>query len=131
MQNSSFRELTVYKKAFAIAMEIFELTKEFPKEERYSLIDQIRRSSRAVCSCVAEAYRKRDYSAYFVSKSSDADMENSETQTWLDFSLACSYITEEQFKNLLEKSEEVGKLLNHMIENPEKYLRKKEKQLTE
>ena len=131
MQNSSFRELTVYKKAFAIAMEIFELTKEFPKEERYSLIDQIRRSSRAVCSCIAEAYRKRDYSAYFVSKSSDADMKNSETQTWLDFSLACSYITEDQFKNLLEKSEEVGKLLNHMIENPEKYLRKKEKQLTE
>ncbi|HEU5290743.1 MAG TPA: four helix bundle protein [Cyclobacteriaceae bacterium] len=131
MQNSSFRELTVYKKAFALAMEIFELTKEFPKEERYSLIDQIRRSSRASCSCVAEAYRKRDYSAYFVSKSSDADMENSETQTWLDFSLACSYITEDQFKNLLEKSEEVGKLLNHMIENPDKYKRKKDKEVVE
>ena len=131
MQNSSFRELTVYKKAFTLAMEIFELTKEFPKEERYSLIDQIRRSSRAICSCIAEAYRKRDYSAYFVSKSSDADMENSETQTWLDFALACAYITEDQFKNLLEKSEEVGKLLNHMIEHPEKYIRKKDKQLTE
>ena len=131
MQNSSFRDLTVYKKAFELAMEIFELTKEFPKEERYSLIDQIRRSSRAVCSCIAEAYRKRNYSAYFTSKSSDADMENSETQTWLDFSRACFYITEDQFKNLLEKSEEVGKLLNHMIENPEKYIRKKEKQLDE
>ena len=131
MQNSNFRDLTVYKKAFQLAMEIFELSKAFPKEERYSLTDQIRRSSRAVCSCIAEPYRKRDYSAYFVSKSSDADMENSETQTWLDFSRACCYIKDEQFESLLEKSEEVGKPLNHMTENPEKYLRKKDKQTAE
>jgi four helix bundle protein len=128
MQNSSFRDLTVYKRAFQLAMEIFELSKDFPKEEKYSLIDQIRRSSRAICGCIAEAYRKRNYPAYFVSKSSDADMENSETQAWLDFSRACGYLNEDQFQDLLMKSEEVGKLLNHMVENPEKYIRKREKQ---
>lgn len=127
--NQSFRDLTVYKKAFALAMEIFEVSKSFPKEERYSLIDQIRRSSRSVCSCIAEAYRKRDYQAYFVSKSSDADMENSETQTWLDFALACHYITEEQQEKLLEQSEEVGRMLNHMVENPELYVRKRDKNM--
>lgn len=125
--NQSFRDLTVYKKAFALAMNIFHVTKEFPKEERYSLIDQIRRSSRSVCTCIAEAYRKREYKAYFVSKSSDADMENSETQTWLDFSLACAYLEEKKFNELISQSEEVGRLLNHMVENPEKYVRKTEK----
>jgi four helix bundle protein len=127
VSNQSFRDLTVYKKAFEFAMEIFEMTKTFPREERYSLTDQIRRSSRAICSCIAEAYRKRNYPAYFVSKSSDADMENSETQSWLDFSFACDYIDDEKHKHLLAKSEEVGKMLNHMVENPEKYLRQKEK----
>jgi four helix bundle protein len=121
--NQSFRSLTVYKKAFALAMEIFEVSKAFPKEERYSLTDQIRRSSRAVCSCIAEAYRKRNYPAYFVSKSTDADMENSETQTWLEFAFACSYINEEAHKDFLTKAEEIGKLLNHMVENPNKYQR--------
>jgi four helix bundle protein len=125
--NQSFRDLTVYKKAFELAMEIFEISKSFPKEERYSLTDQIRRSSRAVCSCIAEAYRKRNYQAYFVSKSSDADMENSETQSWLDFSRACVYITDEQFNDLFAKSEEVGRMLNHMVENPEKYVRQEKK----
>ena len=125
--NQSFRDLTVYKKAFQLAMEIFEITKTFPKEERYSLTDQIRRSSRAVCSCIAEAYRKRNYPAYFVSKSSDADMENSETQSWIDFSHACNYMSSDQHKDLIAKSEEVGKLLNHMVENPEKYVRQIEK----
>ena len=108
-------------------MAIFEKTKVFPKEERYSLTDQIRRSSRAICSCIAEAYRKRSYPAYFVSKSSDADMENSETQSWLDFSFACNYINDERYKDLIKKSEEVGRMLNHMIENPEKYLKQSEK----
>ncbi len=127
MEQRSFRDLTVYRKAFELAMEIFELSKSFPKEERYSLIDQIRRSSRAVCSCLAEAYRKRNYEAYFVSKSSDSDMENSETQAWLDFANACNYIDVEKHKDLIAKSEEVGRMLNHMIENPKKYLRQKEK----
>ena len=125
--NQSFRDLTVYRKAFELAMQIFEISKTFPKEERYSLTDQIRRSSRAVCSCVAEAYRKRNYPAYFVSKSSDGDMENSETQSWLDFSHACNYISADQLNDLISKSEEVGKLLNHMVENPEKYVRQNEK----
>ena len=108
-------------------MEIFEISKKFPKEETYSLTDQIRRSSRSVCTSIAEAYRKRKYQAYFVSKSSDADMENSETQVWLDFSYKCGYINKDEYPKLLEKSEEVGKMLNHMIEFPEKYLRTNEK----
>jgi len=124
MDSKSFRDLTVYKKAFALAMEIFEISKKFPAEEKYSLTDQIRRSSRSVCSCIAEAYRKRNYPAYFVSKTSDADMENSETRVWLDFAVACKYISEEKRNDLEVKSVEVGKLLNHMIENPEKYGRK-------
>jgi four helix bundle protein len=124
MAAQTFRDLTVYKKAFTLAMEIYQLSKKFPQEERYSLTDQVRRSSRSVCSCVGEAYRKRQYKAHFVSKSSDADMENTETRVWLDFALSCHYITEEVWNDLEKKSEEVGKLLNHMIENPEKYLRK-------
>lgn len=124
MAAQTFRDLTVYKKAFTLAMEIYQLSKKFPQEERYSLTDQVRRSSRSVCSCVGEAYRKRQYKAHFVSKSSDADMENTETRVWLDFALSCHYITEEVWIDIEKKSEEVGKLLNHMIENPEKYLRK-------
>ena len=93
MAADNFRELTAYKKAFALAMEIFQISEGFPKEERYSLTDQIRRSSRSVCSCVAEAYRKRMYEGYFVNKASDADGENSETRVWLDFAKGCSYIT--------------------------------------
>ena len=93
MAADNFRNLTVYKKAFALAMEIFQITKKFPKEERYSLTDQIRRSSRSVCSCVGEAYRKRQYEAFFVSKSSDGDGENTETRVWLDVSMVCNYIT--------------------------------------
>jgi len=129
--NKSFRDLTAYKKAFKLAMEIFEVSKTFPKEEKYSLTDQVRRSSRAICSCIAEAYRKRNYQAYFISKSSDVDMENSETQTWLDFACACSYIKEEDFKDLLAKSEEVGRMLNHVVEHPEKYLTQKDKRDTQ
>jgi four helix bundle protein len=125
--NTSFRDLTVYKKAFSLAMEIFDMTKLFPSEEKFALTSQIKNSSRSVCSSIAEAYRKRKYQAYFISKSSNADMENSETQVWLDFSLRCKYIKLDSYKNLLAKSEEIGKLLNHMIENPEKYLRKSDK----
>ena len=123
----SFRDLTVFKKAFELAMEIFLISKTFPKEEIYSLTNQIRKSSRSVCSSIAEGYRKRLYQAHFIAKSSDADMENSETQVWLDFAKACEYLKIEDYNKLTEKSVEVGKLLNHMIENPEKYLRKGEK----
>jgi four helix bundle protein len=125
MESQSFRQLAAYKKAFALAMEIFHISKTFPAEEKYSLTDQIRRSSRSVCSCIGEAYRKRQYEAYFVSKSSDADSENTETRVWLDFAKACSYITEKTWSGLESRADEVGRLLNHMIENPEKYQRKK------
>ena len=117
----TFRDLGAYKKAFNLSMEIFEITKEFPSGEKFGLISQIRRSSRSVCSNVGEGYRKRLYEKHFVSKSTDADMENTETQVWLDYSLACKYIDENIYQDLIMKSEEVGRMLNHMIENPEKY----------
>ncbi len=101
----AFNELTVYKEAFELAMEIFQISKKFPKEESYNLTDQIRRSSRAVCSCLGEGYRKRQYVAYFVSKLSDADMENSETQVWLQFCQACNYIDKETFSLLTAQSQ--------------------------
>jgi four helix bundle protein len=121
----SFRDLTVYKKAFHLAMEIFRTAKKFPDDEKFGLTSQIRRSSRSVCSNIGEGYRKRQYEAHFVSKASDADMENSETQVWLDFSIACNYISKDEYNTLLLKSEEVGRLINHMIENPGKYNSKK------
>jgi four helix bundle protein len=124
MAVDNFRNLAAYKKAFALAMEIFHISKEFPKEERYALTDQIRRSSRSVCSCIGEAYRKRHYEGYFVSKSSDADSENTETRVWLDIAEACSYINGDVWNSLETSANEVGKLLNHMITNPKKYQRK-------
>jgi four helix bundle protein len=120
---SKFKELTAYKKAFALAMEIFEISKKFPAEEKYALTSQIRRSSRSVCSSIAESYRKRQYPAHFVSKASDADMENSETSVWVDFAFTCKNIDLTAKNSLNEKIEETGKLLNHMITNPEKYQR--------
>ncbi|MEP0861030.1 MAG: four helix bundle protein [Ignavibacterium sp.] len=123
----SFKDLTVYKKAFDMAMKIFHCSKNFPKEEIYSLTDQVRRSSRSVCTSIAEAYRKRKYESYFISKSSDADMENSETQVWLQFALECNYINKDVYEELMALSEEIGKLLNHMIENPKSYLRNADK----
>lgn len=118
---STFRQLKVYRKAFKLAMDIFNLTKSFPDEEKFGLISQIRRSSRSVCSSIAEAYRKRKYPAHFISKSTDTDMENSETQVWLDFSLRCKYINKQIYLDYKERPEEIGKMLTHMIENPEKY----------
>lgn len=117
----TFRDLIVYKKAFALSMEIFDLVKKYPKEEKYSLVDQIVRSSRSVCACIAESYRKRRYVSHFISKITDSDMENTETQAWLDFSLACKYISQEKYNDLINKSEEVGRMLQDMITNPGKY----------
>jgi len=116
-----FRELLAYQKGFDLAMEIFEVSKMFPNEEKYSLTDQIRRSSRSVCANVGEGYRKRQYPAHFVSKISDSDMENSETQVWLDFALAFNYIDTNTYNDLIDKSEEVGRLLSFMIQNPDKF----------
>jgi four helix bundle protein len=121
MSAYNFKETTLYKKAFSLAMEIFEISKLFPKEEKYSLTDQVRRSSRSVCANLAEAYRKKRYPAHFISKLTDCDAENSETNVWIDFAFACSYINEATKISLAVKNEEVGKLLSHMINNPEKY----------
>jgi four helix bundle protein len=120
-----FKGLLAYQKGFELAMEIFQLSKSFPKEEKYSLTDQIRRSTRSVCACIGESYRKRVYPAHFISKLSDSDMENSETQVWLDFAFECEYLNKENHEKLTEKVKEVGKLLNYMILNPEKFGSKK------
>ena len=117
----SYKDLILYQKSFVLAMEIFRLTKSFPKEETYSLTDQIRRSSRSVNICTIEAYRKRVYPNHFVSKLTDADMENSETQGWLEFAKACSYLDIETFDKLKTQSEEIGKLIQYMINNPGKF----------
>lgn len=108
MGYSDFKNLTAYKKAFEQAESIFEITTFFPKEERYSLTDQIRRSSRSVCANLAEAYRKREYYKHFVLKISDCLGENSETLVWLDFSLNCKYITDEIYQKQILLNEEVG-----------------------
>lgn len=118
-----FRDLIVYKKSFKQAMDIFEISKVFPDVEKFALTDQIRRSSRSVTANLTEAYRKRQYPAHFISKLSDSDMENSETFTWLLFSLECKYISKSEFEKLENLNSEVGKLINHMIKNPDKYSR--------
>jgi four helix bundle protein len=120
---TGLKNLQVYQISFELSMKIFEETKTFPKEEKYSLTDQIRRSSRSVCANIAEAYRKRRYEAHFISKLSDADMENSETQVWLQFSLSCKYISEEKYNELLADSQRIGRMIDHMINNPEKFAR--------
>ena len=102
-------------------MKIYHITKNFPKDELYSLTNQIKKSFRFVCSNIAEGYRKRQYPSHFISKISDADMENSETQVWIDFASSCNYIDKNVKQDLKNESFEIGRLLNHMIENPEKY----------
>lgn len=114
--------MKVYKLAYGSAMEIFHISKDFPKEEKYSLTDQIRRSSRSVAVNIAEAYRKRRYPKHFTSKLTDADAEASETSTWLDFSKDCKYITTAQQQELSAKYDEIGRMLNSMASNPEKFL---------
>jgi four helix bundle protein len=116
-----FQDLTVYKKAFDLAMLIFHTTAKFPAEEKYGLTSQIRRCSRSVCSNLAEGYRKRQYPAHFVSKMSDADMENRETTVWIDFAFHCGYIDHDLKESLSKKSEEIGRLLSYMINHSEKF----------
>ena len=115
------KQTKVYQKAFEQAMDIFDLSKNFPKEEKYSLTDQVRRSSRSVCANLAEAYRKKIYPAHFFSKLTDCDAENSETNVWIDFAFACKYLEENDKQRLALRNEEIGKLLYHMMHNPEKY----------
>ena len=117
----SFRDLKVYNLAFEMQQEIFELSKKFPKEELYSLTDQIRRSSRSIGSNITEAWAKRRYKAHFVSKLSDADGEQMETQHWIDTSFACGYISEEKHESLIKKCKKTGKMLGKMMQEPEKW----------
>ena len=120
-----FKDMTVYKRAFEMARMVFVLSKRFPSEEKFSLTDQVRRSSRSVSAQYAEGYRKKRYPAHFVSKMTDADGENAETQVWLDHAVACGYVTGQDIAPILQVSEEVGRMLGDMIENPEKYLAKR------
>jgi len=121
MQIKSAKDLNVYKKAYALAMDIFLASKRFPRTETYSLTDQIRRSSRSVCSNLREAWAKKRYPSHFVSKLSDADSENGETDTWLDFATDCGYLSEPRKEMLARSSREVGAMLGSMINNPEPF----------
>jgi len=114
----SAKELTVYIRAFELAMRIFQISKQFPAEEKYGLTSQIRRSSRSICMNLREAWAKRRYHAHFVSKLTDCDGENSETDTSLDFALAWMYITSEEHRDLVQCCNEIGKMLGSMINSP-------------
>ena len=116
-----YRALKVYQLAFRLAMEIYDDSKKFPIGERYSLTDQVRRSSRSVPGNIAEGYRKRQYPKSFINKMSDADGEATETQVWIDFAHACGYITEARQLELQMGYEEVGRMLGGMIRHPERF----------
>ena len=117
-----YKKLKVYQLAYELAMKVFVISKNFPSEEKYSLPDQIRRSSRSVCANIAEAYRKRKYEKHFISKLTDSDSECSETQVWLDFSKDCGYLDIIEYENLFSKYNEVGKMLGSMTNNPSKFI---------
>lgn len=121
---NSAKELKVYKAAYELAMDIYQVSKQWPAEEKYSLKDQIRRSSRSVCSNLREAWAKRRYEAHFISKLTDSDGENSETDTWLDFAFDCGYINTKVHKHLTGQCSEVGKMLGAMLKKPDKFLLK-------
>ncbi len=118
----SYKELKVYLNAFQAAMEIFHRTKDFPRSEMYSLVDQMRRSSRSVCSNIAEAWRKRRYKAAFIAKLSDAESEACETQVWLEFALKCGFLDREITESLDERYEKIQGQIVRMIENADKWL---------
>ena len=119
MRIQSAKDLTVYKSAYKLAMDIFELRKRFPPEEKFALSSQIRRSSRSVCLNLREAWAKRRYEAHFLSKLSDCDGENSETDSSVDFARDCGYISGEQHEQLAAQCAEVGRMLGGMIRKPE------------
>jgi four helix bundle protein len=118
----SAKDLVVYKKAYELAMKIFELSKHFPIDERFALTGQVRRSSRSVCLNLRESWAKRRYEAHFVNKLTDCDGENSETDSSIDFAKDCRYITETQHAELTALNREVGKMLGSMIKHPESFL---------
>jgi four helix bundle protein len=118
----SHRDLQVYQRAFAAAMELFELSKSFPKEENYSLTDQLRRSSRSVCSNLAEAWRKRRYQAAFISKLCDSESEAAETQVWIEFAVKCNYLDRDRAGPLYRAYDDVIRTLVGMITHPETWV---------
>jgi four helix bundle protein len=118
----SAKELVVYQRAFELAMRVFCLTKRFPPEERYALTSQICRSARSVCLNLREAWAKRRYSCHFISKLTDCDGENSETDSSLDFAKACAYITTDEHRELAGMCEVIGKMLGSMIQHPKPFL---------
>lgn len=122
MMIGSAKDLEVYKKAYSLAMQVYHISKQFPADERYALTDQIRTSSRSVAMNLREAWAKRRYEAHFVSKLTDCDGENSETETALDFALECGYIGEEMHRELVSQNREVGRMLGAMIKNPTPFL---------
>ena len=119
---SSYKELRVYQKAMAAAMRIFELTKHFPIEERYSLTDQVRRASRSVCSNIGEAWRKRRYPAHFVSKLSDSEGEAEETRVWLEFSWRCGYMSKSEASELDTEYDQIIGQLVRMIDRSDQWI---------
>jgi len=121
MTSQGFRDLKVYQLAFRLAMELFHLSKGFPKEEKYSLTDQIRRASRSVAANIGEGYRKKRYVKMFVSKMADADGEATETQVWINFAAECGYLSTEHQAKLRSDYEEIGKMLGGMIAHPERF----------
>ena len=121
----SFRELEVYKQARSLSNKIFHLTKNFPKEERYSLIDQIRRSSISVGAQIAESWGKRKYENHFILKLTDADAEQYETQHWIEVSLECEYIDKAIHDDLFNQCESIGRMINSMIEKSFLFCQKK------
>jgi four helix bundle protein len=124
MEIKSAKELMVYQKAFELAMRVYQISRRFPKDEQYALTSQIRRCSRSVCHNLREAWAKRRYEAHFISKLTDCDGENSETDTALDFALECDYLSLAEHTQLVMMCPEIGKMLGSMITKPEKFLLK-------
>ena len=120
----SFEDLEVYQLALELQQEVFELTKMFPREERCSLIDQIRRSSRSIGANISEAWEKRRYPAHFVSKLSDSDGEQNETRHWLKSSVLCKYLSDSDFERLVSTCKTIGRKLGNMMQHPEKWVPK-------
>jgi four helix bundle protein len=122
MSIKSAKELIVYQKAYELSMRVFEVSKRFPPEERFALTSQIRRSSRSICLNLREAWAKRCYPAHFVSKLTDSDGENSETDSALDFAHSCQYLTDDQHRELAAVCAEIGRMLGSMIRNPNPFV---------
>jgi four helix bundle protein len=118
----SYKDLLAYQKSYILAHKIHEYSKKFPNEEKFLLTGQIRRTSRSVCTNLAEAYKRRRYKDYFLNKLNDSETENTETEVWLDFAKDLRYINIEEFHELLALNTEAGKLIWYMINNPDKFM---------